>query len=254
MERTNFLRCLLKYNGYLEKASNKQLESLTANPGHNNYTLFGKWYDEYFKTQGFNGAPWCHAYITYCAHQAGLTDKQIPYTASCATGVSWFKKHNCWHDAKGYKPVPGDLIYFHDGNGKPIHVGVVIDTDTSRVLTIEGNTSGDKTLEANGGAVVQKAYRLAYARILGYGTPKFKKDVNDDLAQLVEKLAAKLNVSVAEVEIGLERVLETVLHTPQSWEVAGEAFLRAKGLCSSVHDANEIVTFGKLGAIEQKRK
>lgn len=33
-----------KWVGYLEKKSNSQLESLTANAGYNNYTIFCKWY------------------------------------------------------------------------------------------------------------------------------------------------------------------------------------------------------------------
>ena len=37
-----------KWVGYLEKASNSQLESKTANAGYNNYTIFAKWYKEYF--------------------------------------------------------------------------------------------------------------------------------------------------------------------------------------------------------------
>lgn len=36
---------------------------------------------------------WCHAFVSWCANQAGAGDK-VPRTASCASGVSWFKSKN----------------------------------------------------------------------------------------------------------------------------------------------------------------
>lgn len=36
---------------------------------------------------------WCHAFVSWCANQAGAGDK-VPRTASCASGVSWFKNKN----------------------------------------------------------------------------------------------------------------------------------------------------------------
>lgn len=51
--------------GYLEKASNAQLDSKTANVGDNNYTKYGKWYGS-----GGNGQPWCAQFISWCGYTA----------------------------------------------------------------------------------------------------------------------------------------------------------------------------------------
>ena len=40
-----FVNIALAEIGYLEKRSNSQLDSKTANAGSNNYTKYGKWYD-----------------------------------------------------------------------------------------------------------------------------------------------------------------------------------------------------------------
>ena len=43
----------------------------------------------------------------------------------------------------------------------------------SRVYTIKGNTSSASGVMANGGAVAMKSYPLNYAKIVGYGRPKY---------------------------------------------------------------------------------
>lgn len=48
--------------GYLEKKSNSQLDSKTANAGSNNYTKYGAWY-------GMNAQPWCDIFVSWCAYQ-----------------------------------------------------------------------------------------------------------------------------------------------------------------------------------------
>lgn len=58
-----FVNVLLGEVGYIEKASNKDLESKTGNPGSANYTKYGKWY-------GGNGLYWCQQFISWCAFKA----------------------------------------------------------------------------------------------------------------------------------------------------------------------------------------
>jgi signal peptidase I len=156
------------YVGYLEKESDTQLEDFTANAGSGNYTVFGRWYGT-----GWNGQPWCAMFVSYCADVAGISASIIPKHASCAYGVSWFKRMNRWHDRYTYDPVPGDIIYFSNDGETPAHVGIVNAIKDGRVYTIEGNTSGGSELIANGGAVAQKSYLLTYKKILGYGNPAY---------------------------------------------------------------------------------
>ena len=58
-----------KWNGYLEKKSNKDLDSFTANAGSNNYTCFAR---DYYKHTGYNlqAQPWCAMYVSEVFVQA----------------------------------------------------------------------------------------------------------------------------------------------------------------------------------------
>lgn len=58
-----FIEVLEGEVGYIEKASNKQLDSKTANAGNNNYTKYGKWY-------GYNGVAWCAQFQSWCGYMA----------------------------------------------------------------------------------------------------------------------------------------------------------------------------------------
>lgn len=113
---------------------------------------------------------WCHAFVSWCADQAGIGDK-IPKTASCATGVTWFKNRGEWQSrSSGYIPKAGDIIYFDYGaNGTYDHVGIVTSSSGGRVYTIEGNASN--AVKFNGG--YSNGYSLNSTDILGYGTPSY---------------------------------------------------------------------------------
>ena len=170
----------LKYVGYLEKASDRQLEDKIADAGSGNYTVFGQWYH-------MNGQPWCAMFVSYCADKAGIETDVIPKHASCAVGVSWFKNTERWHARDGYIPLPGDVIYFTQDGRTPAHVGIVVKSEKGRVYTVEGNTSSGSTLIANGGAVAEKSYPLSYVHILGYGNPAYKeeKETVEDIKKAV---------------------------------------------------------------------
>ena len=49
----HFVDTFAKYVGYHEKATNSQLESFTANSGHNNWNIFAKRIDD-LREQGYN--------------------------------------------------------------------------------------------------------------------------------------------------------------------------------------------------------
>ena len=51
--------------GYLEKRSNKDLDSKTANVGNNNYTKYAR---DLFPT--LQGQPWCDMFVDWCFVQA----------------------------------------------------------------------------------------------------------------------------------------------------------------------------------------
>ena len=74
-----------KWVGYLEKASNSQLESKTANAGYNNYTIFTKWYKEYFG-EDFQAQPWCAMFVSDMIYIGCGKKEVVPHFAYCPDG------------------------------------------------------------------------------------------------------------------------------------------------------------------------
>ncbi|MBP3653176.1 MAG: peptidoglycan-binding protein, partial [Clostridia bacterium] len=69
---------------------------------------------------------------------------------------------------------PGDVVFFYStSKGRIGHVGIVYKVTSSRVYTIEGNTSGGSSLITNGGSVAMKSYSLTSTYIDGYGRPDY---------------------------------------------------------------------------------
>ena len=135
--------------GYLEKASNSQLDSKTANAGENNYTKY--WRDI---KPDYQGQPWCAAFVSWCmmiAFGLGTAKKLLkhwPYVY-CPTMADLFTLNS--------NPKVGDIVIFYR-NGAFTHTGIGIKVSGDRFWTVEGNTSGGSTIIANGGGVCQKSY------------------------------------------------------------------------------------------------
>lgn len=160
--------------GYLEKKSNRSLDDKTANAGSNNYTKYNRdlknWTGE-----GSIDAQWCQAFVDWCFIAAfGVEDaKKLIYvwTNYTPTGSGAFKKKNRYIKRGSGKPKRGDVIYFYSSaKGRIGHVGIVYDVSSTKVYTIEGNTSGASSLVTNGGGVKKKSYNLTSTYIDGYGS------------------------------------------------------------------------------------
>ena len=90
-----------------------------------------------------SGAAWCNAFVTYIAHEGGVSSlyfngKKETY---CPHSMAWCKKNLA--QVPLYLAMPMDIIYFDwDRNGVPNHIGFVRSKkSTSDILTVEGNTS-----------------------------------------------------------------------------------------------------------------
>lgn len=135
--------------GYLEKASNSQLDSKTANAGENNYTKY--WRDV---KPSYQGQPWCAGFVSWCFMKAFGQEKakellkHWPYVY-CPTMADLFTLNS--------NPKVGDIVIFYR-NGVFAHTGIVIKVSGDQFWTVEGNTSGGSTIIANGGGVCQKSY------------------------------------------------------------------------------------------------
>ena len=66
------------------------------------------------------------------------------------------------------------MIFFTNGK-RAYHTGIVVEITSTRVKTIEGNTSGASGVVENGGGVCRKSYSCTDSKILGYGLPSWSK-------------------------------------------------------------------------------
>ena len=153
--------------GYLEKRSNKDLDSKTANAGSNNYTKYGAYF-------GHNGpdAYWCDYFVDWCFVQAfgSANAKRLlggGFSGYTPTSAQYYKNKSQYHKSG---PQPGDQIFFRN-SVRICHTGIVYKVAGGKVYTIEGNTSAGATVIPNGGAVCQKEYLLTAGGIDGYGRP-----------------------------------------------------------------------------------
>lgn len=163
--------------GYLEKRNNSNLYDKTANAGSANYTKYGKeMHDIYQKVMDYPAA-WCDAFVDWCFYKAygvanakgllgGNFDDYTPNSAGLYKNKGAYIKRG-----KGL-PRRGDQIFFTNGT-RIYHTGLVYAVDSSKVYTIEGNTSGGSKVVANGGGVFKKSYSLNNSKIDGYGRPKY---------------------------------------------------------------------------------
>lgn len=166
--------------GYLEKVSNSQLDSKTANAGHNNYTKYAR---DLANVSFFNGrkqgVAWCATFTAWCYYKAygkaaalallcQPTKAANNAGAACRYARSYFQAKGQFHNS----PAPGDVVFFYSSDKSQIqHQGLVYKVDASRVYTIEGNTSGASGVISNGGGVCKKSYALNYSRLAGFGRP-----------------------------------------------------------------------------------
>lgn len=138
-------------DGYLEKASNSQLDSKTANAGSANFTKY--WRDV---LPEWNGSYWCAVFIAWCFMKAfGLeTAKKLlkhwPYVY-CPDMERYFTLNA--------NPKVGDIVIFWNAKKREfVHTGLVTKVSGDQFWTVEGNTSGASDVIANGGGVCQKSY------------------------------------------------------------------------------------------------
>ena len=187
--------------------------------GKNNSNKFGAAY-------GMNNVSWCMEFIWWCFKQAGMDWYK---TASCTACY----KHYASRAVSRNSLRKGDIVFFDwDHSGDCDHVGIVESVGSSRITTIEGNTSsGNAGSQSNGDGVyrryrtrsqIAKAIRPAYdAETSGGGT---------------------CNVTVQEVQNGSKGGSVYVL----------QAFLKSKGYYTGKVDGEAgNLTANAIGAFQK---
>lgn len=174
------LQTAKKENGYLEKASNSQLDDKYANAGYNNYTKYARDLDALGVYNGKkNGYAWCDVFCDWCFITTfGITkamkmtyQPMRGYGAGCTNSAAYYRQNGRLYKSN---PKPGDQIFFSKDGGKTYyHTGIVTKVSGGKVYTIEGNTSSAAGVVPNGGAVREKSYSLSYTQIGAYGRPNY---------------------------------------------------------------------------------
>lgn len=173
--------------GYLEKKSNKDLYSKTANAGSGNYTKYWK-----ELKPSYQGEPWCNAFVNWLFYKVYGKEHALQLLCCKAfdyytpTTAQFFKDKKQWFTT----PKVGDVVYFKNST-RIHHVGIVVIVTTDSITTIEGNTSTSKAVVANGGGVWSKTYARSNSAIAGYGRPKYSELVSPFVTRLYEKVLGR---------------------------------------------------------------
>ncbi len=191
--------------GYLEKATNYQLDDKTANAGSANYTKYARdldavgWYNT-----AKNGYAWCAVFVSWCLQKAFGVESAMEMTnqyygclgASCTCMANYYKNNSQFY----YSPAIGDQIFFTTDGQSSNHTGIVVAYDANTVWTIEGNTSSATGVVDNGGCVSAKYYSLSYSKILGYGRPNYKLVDEEEEEVTYEQFKAFMTQYLTEVQ------------------------------------------------------
>ena len=159
--------------GYLEKATNSQLDDKTANAGSGNWTKYARdMYNAGFYNGPKNGYAWCAVMFDWCIFMACGNAEEAkkalcysgPYGAGCKASVQYYKDAGSYIERGKGTPKPGDQIFFGD---PAAHTGIVEKVESGTVYTIEGNSDN---------RVRRRFYALGSSSINGYGRPRYDGD------------------------------------------------------------------------------
>jgi hypothetical protein len=167
--------------GYLEKRSNSQLDSKTANAGSGNFTKYARDVDAIPDLLNGNkqGFSWCAVWVIWLFLKSFGLEKArkmllLPVNALAASCTYWMRYYK--NAGRFFKdPQPGDQVFFGSGDTAE-HTGIVTEIKDGRVYTIEGNTSSQSGVVSNGGGVFEKSYPLDHSKIIGYGRPLYDEE------------------------------------------------------------------------------
>lgn len=165
--------------GYLEKATDADLDSKRGNPGSGNYTKYAR----DFKNSGYfdadvQGQPWCTTFTNWCYWKVFGADDAKEMLAEPENGneaysaTTWF---NYFYTQGGIEGTPqvGDVAFFDwSPYGDADHCGIVyqVDLENGVFFSIEGNTLPEDGSSTYEGVYIRR--RLITAQTTkGFGRP-----------------------------------------------------------------------------------
>lgn len=187
--------------------------------GKNNSNKYGAAY-------GMNNVSWCMEFIWWCFKQAGMDWYK---TASCTACY----KHYASRAVSRNSLRKGDIVFFDwDHSGDCDHVGIVESVGSSRITTIEGNTSSGNSGSQSNGDGVYRRYRT-YSQIAKAIRPAYDAETSG---------GGTCNVTVQEVQNGSKGGSVYVL----------QAFLKSKGYYTGKVDGEAgNLTANAIGAFQK---
>ena len=159
--------------GYVEKKSNKSLDSKKANEGYNNYTKYNRDMKKIRKAGTLTDF-WCCNFLCWLFVMAYGVKKAKELLGGFTNYVPYLYQHFAKKGRVYRSPKAGDIVIFRNCS----HVGLVCSVKNGYVYTIEGNTSSG-AFNANGGGVWKKKYMKGTSWIKCYCRPKYDKSVSE---------------------------------------------------------------------------
>ena len=203
------LNIAFQEEGYCEKSASafksdpSILYDKTKGAGIDNITLFAKELVSEIGAPFTQGAAWCQSYVSYCFLKAfgkDIAKSMIGgWTAYTPTAAQNYMTMGRWSK----NPQVGSQIFFQN-NIRINHTGIVYKVDSTKVYTIEGNTSSGNDITPNGGCVVKKSYLKSNTRIAGYGLPMYELAPKSNLY-----LYKGLDVSAAQKKMDYSKLKES---------------------------------------------
>ena len=147
-----FLQIALSQVGYNEGDYNSKSNCVSF-PSHSNWSKYGLWEGWPQKMRSPNQSSyayaWCAVFVSWVADQNGMLNTKVPNYIATEVGWKWFNARGKFHKAKGYTPVPGDIVFY--GPNKNPHTGIVLSAGKNGAFTsVEGNTlDAVKVMERN---------------------------------------------------------------------------------------------------------
>jgi len=184
-----------------------------------------RWYNDVAGADFAMNVAWCAIWCSWVLRAAEIPEKLCPNFASCTVCMKWAKKNGVWKD-NDYSPLPGDLIMIDwNGKGNPTHVGIVSDTNSVTVFTIEGNTSNK---------VAERSYDLDDAQILGYVAINYGDD--SPVAVPTKPNTSTKRRRISEVQTILRKEYGVVIVIDNAWGPNSNKAL-IKAIQKSLNDA-----------------
>ena len=161
----------------------------------------------YTRYGDFLGAPyaeWCAAFTAFVAHYAEVPFASQIRTSSVKAVVQAMRDLGAYHNAKGYTPGIGDLVFIKVEDDPLAHMGIVEAVVGDQVATIQGNVRD---------SVVEKTYTLGDKSLTSYGSmvdimhrygvePKVREEVEQALPENpTEALPGDEKIAAPEEEV-----------------------------------------------------